>query len=202
VVDYLAEQADRTPPQVPRNFGLPFPLGSRRRVKPGPYGGFLGAAYDTIWSEFRAQGTREVFRDSGAPEVPTMMIADPYLGILPTDSFEFLPPAEGMTIDRLQSSGHADGTVDAARRDFDDHATHQAFDRNRALAFSVLTSGKLRDALDVQSEPSRLREQYGMTLFANRAWPRAGFSRRAASSSPFVGTNTAWSTPAGIRTCT
>jgi hypothetical protein len=101
VVDYLAEQADRTPPQVPRNFGLPFPLGSRRRLKPGPYGGFLGPAYDTIWSEFRAQGTREVFRDSGAPDVPTMIVADPYLGILPTDSFEFSPPAEGMTLDRL-----------------------------------------------------------------------------------------------------
>ncbi|MDQ2924589.1 MAG: DUF1501 domain-containing protein [Acidobacteriota bacterium] len=165
VVDYLAEQADRTPPQVPRNFGLPFPLGSRRRVKPGPYGGFLGSAYDTIWSEFRSQGTREVLRDSGAPDVPTMVIADPYLGILPTDKFEFLPPAEGMTIDRLHGRAMLMEQLDAARRGFDDHACHQAFDRNRALAFSVLTSGKLRDAFDVQSEPSGLREQYGMTLF-------------------------------------
>ncbi|HVC92452.1 MAG TPA: DUF1501 domain-containing protein [Pirellulales bacterium] len=165
VVDYLAEQANRTPPQVPRNFGLPFPLGSRRRLKPGPYGGFLGSAYDTIWSEFRARGTREVFRDSGAPEVPTMMVADPYLGVLPTDRFEFLPPAEGMTIDRLHGRALLMEQLDAARRSFDDHAGHQSYDRHRALAFSVLTSGKMRDALDVQSEPSRLREQYGMTLF-------------------------------------
>jgi len=114
VADYLAEQSDRTPPQVPRNFGLPFPLGSRRRVKPGPYGGFLGPAYDTIWSEFRAQGTREVFRDSGAPDVPTMMVADPYLGIRPTDRFEFLPPAEGITLDRLHGRATLMAQLDAA----------------------------------------------------------------------------------------
>src|SRR5258708_3568179 len=29
VVDYLADQADPKPPAVPRNFGLPFQLGSR-----------------------------------------------------------------------------------------------------------------------------------------------------------------------------
>jgi hypothetical protein len=165
VLEHLAERAKRTPPGVPRNFGLQFPIGSRRRLKSGPYGGFLGPAYDTIWSEFRAQGIREVLRDSGAPEVPRAVIADPYLGIRPTDSFEFLPPAEGITLDRLHGRATLVQQLDAARRGFDDHAGRQAFDRHRALAFSVLTSGKLRDALDVQSEPSRLRENYGMTLF-------------------------------------
>ncbi|HEY3788834.1 MAG TPA: hypothetical protein VGL71_08270, partial [Urbifossiella sp.] len=58
VVYYLGERVDPKPPVVPRNFGLPFPLGSRRRLKPGPYGGFLGSAYDTVWSEFQAKGTR------------------------------------------------------------------------------------------------------------------------------------------------
>ena len=67
VVDYLGERADPTPSEVPRNFGLPFPIGSRRRVKPGPFGGFLGPTYDTLWSDFRAKGTREVLRDSGIP---------------------------------------------------------------------------------------------------------------------------------------
>jgi hypothetical protein len=165
VLDAIAAQADCRPPEVPRNFGLPFPLGSRRRLKPGPYGGFLGPAYDTIWSEFRAEGTRAVLRDSGAPDVPVMTIADPYLGIRPTDRFEFLPPAEGMTLDRLHARATLVEQLDAARRRFDDHARHQAFDRYRSLAFSVLTSGKLRDALDVQREPAALREQYGMTLF-------------------------------------
>jgi hypothetical protein len=92
-------------------------------------------------------------------------IADPYLGIRPTDRFEFLPPAEGMTLDRLNARARLVDQLDAARRRVDDHARHQAFDRYRSLAFSVLRSAKLRDALDVQREPAALRLQYGMILF-------------------------------------
>ena len=101
VVEYLAEQGDPKPPAVPRNFGLPFLLGSKRRVKPGPFGGFLGSAYDTVWSDFQAKGTREVLRDSGAPDVPTRIIADPYLGILPTDRFESVASDVTTSLDRF-----------------------------------------------------------------------------------------------------
>lgn len=165
VVDYLGEQNDPKPPAVPRNFGLPFPLGSRRRVKPGPFGGFLGPAYDTVWSEFQAKGTREVLRDSGAPDVPTRVIADPYLGILPTDRFESVTSDVTTTIDRFIGRTSLLDQLDSARRTADSNANETAFARHRALARSVLTSGKLRDALDVQREPPKVREQYGMTLF-------------------------------------
>jgi hypothetical protein len=199
VVDYLSEQADRRPPQVPRNFGLPFPFGSRRRIRPGPYGGFLGPAYDTIWSEFRAEGTRAVLRDAGAPDVPVRTIADPYLGIRPTDQFEFLPPAEGITIDRLHARATLVEQLDAARRAIDNRAGHQAFDRNRALAFSVLTTDKLRDALDIQREPSGLRERYGMSLFgqsclAARRLLEAGGKFVTVSWDEFGLVNTGWDT--------
>ncbi len=165
VVDYLAEQADPKPPAVPRNFGLPFQLGSRRRVKPGPFGGFLGTAYDTVWSDFQAKGTREVLRDSGAPDVPTKIIADPYLGILPTDRFESVVPDDTITLDRLNGRASLLDQLDSARRTLDRQTSEVSFDRHHALARSVLTSGKLRSALDVQREPSKLRERYGMTLF-------------------------------------
>jgi hypothetical protein len=165
VVDYLAEQADPRPPAVPRNFGLPFLLGSHRRVKPGPFGGFLGAAYDTTWSEFRAQGTREVLRDAGAPDVPNRMVADPYLGILPTDRFEAVVTDDTITLDRLNRRCSLLDQFDAARRRLARSSPEASFDRHRAQALSVLTSGKLSAALDVQREPSKLREQYGMTLF-------------------------------------
>jgi hypothetical protein len=165
VVDYLAEQSDRTPPAVPRNFGLPFLLGSKRRVKPGPFGGFLGAAYDTIWSEFRAPGTREVLRDAGAPDVPTRMIADPFLGILPTDRFESIASDETITLDRFQGRASLLDQLDAARRKLDGKLSEGPYDRHRMLARSVLTSGKLRDALDIQREPAKRRERYGMALF-------------------------------------
>ena len=121
------EQADPRPPAVPRNFGLPFLLGSRRRVKPGPFGGFLGGAYDTIWSEFRAKGTREVLRDAGAPDVPTRMVADPYLGILPTDRFESVASDETITLDRLNGRGSLLDQLDSARRALDRNAAETSF---------------------------------------------------------------------------
>ena len=166
VVDYLAERADPRPPAVPRNFGLPFPFGSKRGpARSGPFGGFLGRAYDTIWSEFRVKGTREVLRDSGAPNLPTPIVADPYLGILPSDRFELVAPDNTITLDRLNGRASLLDQLDSAHRALDSRSAESPFEKNRTLARSVLTSGKLRDALDVQCEPARLRNRYGMSLF-------------------------------------
>ena len=164
VVDYLAERTSRKVPDIPRNFGLPFPFGSKRGpARSGPFGGFLGPAYDTVWSEFRAKGTREVLRDSGSPNAPTPVVADPYLGILPSDRFESFSPIDGITLDRLNQRTPLLEQLDSAKRRMDTRS--QPFDRHRELAFSVLTSGKLQNALDVQREPSKVRDRYGMTLF-------------------------------------
>lgn len=166
VVDYLGERAEGKAPSVPRNFGLPFLFGSKRGPsRSGPFGGFLGPAYDTVWSEFRAKGTREVLRDSGAPNTPTPMVADPYIGIRPTDRFETSSPTEGITLDRLNTRATLLEQLEVGRHSLHSLAEQSPFDRHRALAMSVLTSGKLRDALEVQSEPMKLRESYGMTLF-------------------------------------
>lgn len=166
VVDYLSEKADPKTPNVPRNFGLPFPFGSKRGpARSGPFGGFLGPAYDTVWSEFRAKGLREVQRDSGAPNTPTPMVADPYLGILPTDRFETVFPDPTLTLDRLEGRASLLDQFDAARRSLDANPATASFARHRQLARAVLTSSQLRDALDVQREPHKLRERYGMNLF-------------------------------------
>jgi hypothetical protein len=99
IVEYLSERNDSTPSPVPLNFGLPFPIGSKRRAKPGALGGFLGASYDTIWSEFIAEGTREVLRDAGAPDVLPRIIADPFVGIRPTDRLESIATEQTSSID-------------------------------------------------------------------------------------------------------
>ena len=166
VVDYLGQRENPKPPAIPRNFGLPFPFGSKRGpARSGPFGGFLGAAYDTVWSEFRAKGIREVKRDSGIPELPKPIVADPYIGIRPGDRFETVSADDTMTLDRLDARASLLDQLDAARRALDSRDRETAFDRHRALARSVLTSGKLATALDVQREPGKLRDRYGMTLF-------------------------------------
>lgn len=164
VVDHLAASKGGPVPAVPRNFGLPFLFGSKRGpARSGPFGGFLGPAFDPVWSEFRAEGTQTLERDAGTPGVPPKMVADPFAGIRPEDRFEMAPPPEGITLDRMNTRETLSQQLDTFRRRFD--ATPDAFDRNRALAHAIATSGKLRDALDVQREPLKLREQYGMTLF-------------------------------------
>lgn len=167
VIDHLESRGETKAPAVPRNYGLPFPFGSKRGpARSGPFGGFLGPAFDTVWSEFRAKGTKEVLRDSGSPGAPTPVVADPYLGILPTDRFETGPTADaGITLDRLNDRLSLLDQLDAARRTLDSRDTTAGFDRNRDLARAVLASGKLRDALDIQRESGKLRERYGMTLF-------------------------------------
>jgi hypothetical protein len=162
VVDYLDERRDARPPAVPRNFGLPFPFGSKRGpARSGPFGGFLGPGYDTVWSEFRAPGTRSVVRHTGEPTSPTPLVADPYLGIRPDDRFEVVGPDGTVTLDRLNARASLLDQLESARRRLD----AGTFDRHRALARSVLASGRVRDALDVQREPPAVRDRYGMTLF-------------------------------------
>jgi hypothetical protein len=161
VVEHFAAPAGGKPPAVPHNYGLPFPFGSKRGpARSGPFGGFLGPAYDPVWSEFRAKGTREVLRDSGIPSLPTPVVADPYLGIRPTDRFEIVT-ADGLSPGRL--GDRAALLTELDRPGGSD--PHDRFGRNRALAFSVLAAGKLREALDVQRESTKVRDRYGMTLF-------------------------------------
>lgn len=165
IVDYLGERDDSRPPEVPRNFGLPFPIGSRRRIKPGQFGGFLGGAYDTMWSEFRAPGIREVLRDAGAPDVPTKIVADPFLGIRPADRFEAAGGEVALGTERMRGLVNLLDQLGSSRAAAELRRGAASFERHRAQAQTVVLSGKVRAALDVQRESSELRERYGMTLF-------------------------------------
>jgi hypothetical protein len=164
VVEYLAER-EGSATSLPRNMLLPFPFGARRGpARSGPFGGYLGAAYDPVPTNFRAAGVREVPRNAGHG-VADRMIADPYVGVRPTDRFELGAVSDELTIDRLDGRASLLTQLDDRRRAADAAADGAAFDRHRAQALSVLTSGRLRDAIDVQREPTALRDRYGMTLF-------------------------------------
>jgi uncharacterized protein (DUF1501 family) len=70
-----------------------------------------------------------------------------------------------ITLDRLRRRFSLKEQLDHARRDLDASDEVQGFGRSQQLALNLLTSAKLRDALDIQAEPMALREAYGMTLF-------------------------------------
>lgn len=167
VIDYLDERRSADAPPLPRNMALPFPLSTRRANQPfraGPYGAFLGSAYDPIWTEFQGEGTK-VFTQENRGVVQEFR--DPYGGIKPDGRFDFaaasLPPE--LTLDRLSRRRSLQEQLETGRRRFDHDARLTSYDRAGQTAYSLFTSRRLSDALDVQKEPMAVREDYGMTLW-------------------------------------
>jgi hypothetical protein len=164
VVDYLEERRlPGTVLAVPRNVGLPWLLNSKTdlNVSAGPYAAFLGQAFDPVWADYDGKGTR---------------LAPKYT---PDQAREFLDPFAEITADgrfRLSSAGQLQDDLPVERvnlrrsllAQFDRARTHldaQAFDRFQQMAYALVTSRTMRDALDIGREPLALRETYGWTLF-------------------------------------
>jgi hypothetical protein len=67
----------------------------------------------------------------------------------------------GVTVDRLDDRKRLLSSFDKLRRDIDAKGAIEGVDASTALAFDVLTSSKLVEALDLSREDPRLREKYG-----------------------------------------
>jgi hypothetical protein len=173
VVDFLDEQRRRGPlPEVPRNLALPFPFSTRRTNQPhraGPYGGFLGTAYDPVWTDFQGEGTKAFVQENRGV---VQEFRDPYGGIRPDCRFQVSSAAtlsDHLTLDRLDRRRSLLQQLDDARRRFDADPRVPDFDRYQGMAYGLLTSSRLREALDVCREPLAMRQSYGMTLFGQAA---------------------------------
>ncbi len=168
VVDYLGEkQTGVRVPAVPRNVGLPWLLNSKtdQRVDAGPYAAFLGQTYDPVWADFDGEGTRVTPRYTDGQ---TRLFRSPFGGVTPAGRFR-LSAASRLPADvpagRLSGRRSLLERFDRLRRRLDAAGPAGAFDHYRQTAFSLLTTGRMREALDVGREPRALRESYGMTLF-------------------------------------
>ena len=151
---------------IPDNIALPFPFSSHRVgevPRAGPYGAFLGNAYNPLWTEFHGRATKtavKILRDERVEDF------EPYVGIS-TDSRLSLASATNLgpqlTIDRLNQRRSLLQQLDHARRETD--PATQDLDRYRQMAYSLIGSDRIHTALDIGREPMSLRESYGMTLF-------------------------------------
>jgi hypothetical protein len=168
VVDYLEERrAPGTVPLVPRNVGLPWLLNSRTdlNVSAGPYAAFLGQAYDPVWADFDGKGTRVApkYTDGQATA-----FHDPFAGTTPDGRFRISSAgqcADDVPVERVNLRRSLLTQFDRARARLDLQERSGAFDRFQQMAYSLVTSSRMRDALDIGREPAALRETYGMTLF-------------------------------------
>lgn len=174
VIEYVDAQrkaagAARSGPAstVPGNIVLPFQFSGQRVgevPRAGPYAAFLGAQYDPVFTRFVGKATRGLAKKLTDKKYTDN---DPYMGISPDSYFE-VPAATHLqpeiTLDRLNRRQSLLQQLEAGRRALAADAGGQ-LDRHQQMAFSLLTSDRLRNALDVRREPAEGRALYGDMLF-------------------------------------
>jgi hypothetical protein len=176
VVDHVegrrqtAQRSEKSP--VPRNLVLPWAFSSQRVgevARAGPYGGFLGQAYDPICTEFVGKGTRK------ARKTLTDRVwedVEPYRGITPESRFRLSAVGQlgpELTLDRLDGRRTLLEQIEQVRRAAQLGGLRSGIDRHRAMAYDLIGSEKLRRAFDLDEEPGETRDRYGMTLFGQAA---------------------------------
>jgi len=170
VVDYVMRSrravsvSDRS--RIPDNIAMPFPFSSQRNgevPRAGPYGAFLGNAYNPLWTEFQGRATKtavKTLQDQRFEDV------EPYVGISSDSKFSLASSTnlgQGLTIDRLNQRRSLLQQFDSAR--WENESASQNHDRYREMAYSLIGSQQIHTALNIDREPMPLRESYGMTIF-------------------------------------
>jgi hypothetical protein len=174
VIDFLDQGSKKrkTPRGVPNNIALPWQFSSKRVgevPRAGPYAAYLGNAYNPIWTEFHGQATGRMVKTLQAQR---MDVQEPYIGITPASRFELAAAtqlAPDITLDRLNRRRSLLTQFDQTRRDLEQSGAGRNMDRYRQMAYSLINSARVRAALDLNKEPLRLRESYGMTVFGQAA---------------------------------
>ncbi len=174
IVGYLNRRgASETTTAIPDNIGLPWLFGAKsdkygrgtKRLS-GPYASFLGQAFDPVWTDFEGRGTRVVPKLDAATQ--TEDVLDPFAGITADGRFSVgadSRPPHDITANRLTSRRALLDQFSRARGLLDSQPEVDLYDRHQQLAWSLMTSSRMADALDVQREPPHVRERFGMTLF-------------------------------------
>jgi hypothetical protein len=173
VVDYLDERNNpRAVPEVPRNLFLPWAMSTQRIgevPRAGPYGGFLGAGYDPVPTEFVGKAT---VKSRKTLTTNVWEDLEPYRGITPESRFRLASVTqrdESLTLDRLEQRRSLLEQFESARRAGDQALQDGNPERQRSLAYSLLHSDRLRSAFDLAAEPEATRDLYGMTLLGQAA---------------------------------
>ena len=158
VVDYLDERSRRGARDMPGFVYLPNRLGhmetySSKLDRPGQYAGWLGRGYDPL-------ATRIVKRDDKD---------NPFYRACVDEELDFtiqgLALNDGLSLDRLTQRRSLVEQFDEARSALDRSGVERSYDKFRQRAMSLVSSEKVRTALDLRQEPAATRDRYGRHLF-------------------------------------
>jgi hypothetical protein len=172
VVDYVGRQSSQRRRPVPDNIALPFPFSSHRVgevPRAGPYGAFLGNAYNPLWTDFRGRANRTIAKTL---QDQRWEDGEPYVGITAESRFQLVSATNlgaDMTLDRLNRRQSLLNQFDRARRDLEESGAGRNLDHYRQMAYGLIGSERVHTALDIGREPRQVRESYGMTIFGQAA---------------------------------
>lgn len=162
VVEYVEQHRpggmDR---DLPSYVVLPNRLGGLEQmgqyIRPGEYPGWLGRAYGALTTAVTKRDPQDnpYWRDCTDEELIFQLQGQ--------------TPAKELRLDRLSSRRSLLEQFDAGRRDLDADPEVRSFDRFRQRALALVASERTRQALDLQSEPTKLRDRYGRHLFGQSA---------------------------------
>ena len=157
VVEYLSLHESGTRQRAISDYVyLPNRLGHLQLPKcdrTGQYAGWLGAAYNGLATDIRPENLRQnlFLRDCTEHELDYRV--------------KGLVSSSELTLDRLDRRRSLMDQFDGARRSLDRSRRYQVYDAIRDQALNLVTSEKLRSALDIRREPTAVRDRYGRHLF-------------------------------------
>jgi uncharacterized protein (DUF1501 family) len=134
-LDYIRPRNDG----VPSGVNLPTFLMEGPLTWPGQHAGFLGPRHDP-W---------QITRDPNRPDFRV-------------DSVRLAP---GLEVSRLNDRRALLAQVDRQRRQIAELAAARRLSDQQQLAFSVLTSGRIARAFEIDQEPAAVRDRYGRLAF-------------------------------------
>lgn len=175
VIDYLADQSGSPRPQgMPRSIGLPWKFSSFSPFtkRSGPYGTFLGHGYDPVWTEFDGEATSSAPRVSFFRALKSVNIKDPFLGITPDSRLRLSKEAQlraDLSTSRLDQRRKLLQKLEVPKSSLRSSLPGRSLDRFSDMAYSLITSTQLQEALEIENEPDSVRERYGMNLFGQSA---------------------------------
>jgi hypothetical protein len=124
---------------LPNAIALPHMPSRKPYTRPGQFAARLGVEHDSLY----LLGDHEKPLNFHAPSLKLQT---------------------GIDGGRLNARQDLLGSIDIARRDLDQAAVSQTWDRQTARAMSLLSSSKTTAAFDIAQEPEKLRKRYGETV--------------------------------------
>src|SRR5262249_2017752 len=106
---------------------------------PGQHAGFLGARHD-----------------------PWQITRDPNAANFAVENLRLIP---GLTVDQIADRRTLLDRVNAKQKWLGESTSGRQLSDNQDRAFSVLTSGRMAAAFDLDKEPSKVRDKYGRHSF-------------------------------------